>query len=273
MKKILTLLSSLKSDAELLRFSDGLSSKYNSKIDYTYLSNDYEQIAKFTFCASISSNSIYEEFKKSYEHDFLTKLRVVETRFNSNIKNDSAKFVHEEGHVNDIISSIGKFYDSIIIPSNIESNKDYNGLINTVIFETGSPVIIAPETAEFKGFKNILIAWDGSIRASKAVKSSLEILKCAKQVFVVGVNESEKDIASADQLIEYLSPHGVNAKHLGIKKVDFCVGKTLCNEAEKQNCDLIIMGAYNHNRVRQMILGGATKFMLNNSKIATLMQH
>lgn len=272
-KTIHVVVSGSKNEIEALLFSEKIADKLSAKLGCLYPSVEYEQLARYAFGVGRVSTEIYEDFKKSFEYDHLEKLRRAENLFEKNIKYKNSNFIHEVGHINEVVSYYGKYSDLMCVSLGIKEDEEYLNLIQSMIFETNTPIILIPQYIKPKTIGKILIAWDGSIRSSKAVKSSIDILKAAKEVLVVGVNESEKDISSANQLIEYLKCHKIKAKHLGIKKANFSIGKTILEEVEKQGCDLLIMGAYTHNKIRQVILGGVTKYMLAHTKIPVLMQH
>lgn len=273
MKNILFISPYKKTEKNSSHFVSQLAEKYSAKLNCLFLTQDYEQLARFAFGAGSTAN-IYQDIKDNFENESLEKLRKAEDNFKKYVKYKNVDFIHEAGNINDIAAHYGKYNDIICLSSNIEQvEEEYNGLVETCLFESGTPVILIPEEQKELKLNKILIAWDGSIRASKAVKSSVDILKNAKEVLVVGVNESEKDVASATHILSYLKEHGINASHLGVKKAHFSVGQTIMEEAENQKADMIIMGAYTHNKIRQAILGGATKYMLSHPKLPILMQH
>lgn len=278
MTRILTIFSGKEADKNALHYSQKLTQKLNAYNDVFYFSPEFELLSKFSFGAGTHNDKIYDDFKKKFENEYLQNLREAENIYSKTInpQHSNYSFTNESGCLEDILNEISKYYDLLLVQKNIaEINENYTNIIHTLLFQTNTPTLIIPEDTieESTALTRPLIAWDGSIRASKAVKSSLTILSKAEEVLVMGVNETEKDISSASQLLKYLETHKIKAKHLGVHELDFCVGKTVLNEAEKRNCDAIIMGAYSHNRIRQAILGGATKYMLKNANIPILMRH
>jgi nucleotide-binding universal stress UspA family protein len=80
-------------------------------------------------------------------------------------------------------------------------------------------------------------------------------------------------LATASELVSYLSRHDIRAVHQPIEPGHESVGKSLLHHAEKAGADMLAMGAYGHSRLREMILGGATRHVLAESKIPVLMAH
>jgi nucleotide-binding universal stress UspA family protein len=190
-----------------------------------------------------------------------------------NCKLKNLKWISETGKPKEVVSYHGKFSDVVLVPRDIEKDADYEGVINAAIFETGKPVIIYPSNYIYNRLKTIVIGWDGSARVAKSVKSALDIIKMADNIVVLTVDESKKDTSSVKDFKDYLASHEVISTHKNISKIGRCVGDEIMNEAKKQNADMVVMGAYTHNKLQQMVFGGATKFVLANAEIPIFMEH
>jgi nucleotide-binding universal stress UspA family protein len=118
----------------------------------------------------------------------------------------------------------------------------------------------------------IMIAWNGSTQAALAVTAALPLLHLAGQVDVVQAGDIEKSV-SANELGLYLGLHGIKAQNHAIDVGIQDVGATLIAAAERFQSDLIVMGAYGHSRLRERILGGATRGLLKNSPWPIFMMH
>ena len=121
----------------------------------------------------------------------------------------------------------------------------------------------------------MVVAWDFSRPAARAVADALPILEKAKQVRVVTVtNEKIIDTKrSGEELAKYLSRHGVQVVLDNVDAAGQRIGNVLEAYAASRNADLIVMGAYGHSRVRDFILGGATKSMLSRPPIPIFLSH
>ena len=123
--------------------------------------------------------------------------------------------------------------------------------------------------------KKIMVAWDGSKTAAHAVYAAMSILEKAEEVEVVMV-DAEKLHLPGDpgaDLAVYLSRHGVNVSVQKIASTEEGVSDALIKYVEANGNDLVVMGGYGHSRVREFVLGGATRGMLESMPIPCLMAH
>ncbi|UCE31066.1 MAG: universal stress protein [Burkholderiales bacterium] len=151
-------------------------------------------------------------------------------------------------------------------------------LAEDVILTCGRPVLMVPYIGlqEPVG-RRILIAWDASREATRAVTDSLPLLERANKVTVVTVDarpseQGHGDLPGAD-LALFLSRHGINVEAVHVSSGGIGVGETLLNQASDRDGDLIVMGCYAHSRMRELVLGGATRTLLHSMPVPLLMSH
>ncbi|HEY7230474.1 MAG TPA: universal stress protein [Pseudolabrys sp.] len=145
-----------------------------------------------------------------------------------------------------------------------------------VLFESGRPVIFVPfiQTSGVK-VDRIMVCWDGSRAASRAVADAMPFLKKAKLVEIVIVSSrpaKDDELPGAD-LGQHLARHGLN---IGIKRItspDIDVPSTILSYAADSSADMIVMGGYGHSRLRQFVLGGVTRGLLESMTVPVLMSH
>jgi nucleotide-binding universal stress UspA family protein len=145
-----------------------------------------------------------------------------------------------------------------------------------VLFESGRPVIFVPfiQKAALK-LDRILVCWDGSRAATRAIADSLPFLHKAKKieiVIVAGKPGKSDEIAGAD-LGQHLARHGLKVDVKRITSPDIDVSSTVLSYAADSNADMIVMGGYGHSRLREFILGGVTRGILEQMTVPTLMSH
>ena len=151
-------------------------------------------------------------------------------------------------------------------------------LAQTVALSAGRPTLFTP----YAGLgrppgQRVLVAWDGGREASRAVGDALPILARAKHVTVTAIHRDESDRiadeAATSRLADYLHSHGIDAKvdHSSIE--DISVGEWLLSRSADLDIDLIVMGAYAHTRLRELVLGGVTRTMLRSMTVPVLMSH
>lgn len=140
----------------------------------------------------------------------------------------------------------------------------------------GRPVLVVPRYGTFDTVgERVLVAWNGSREATRAVHDALPILKLATTVTVLSI-DPERDtgerLPSADIAL-HLARHGVAAEGMSTLGLDISVGDLLLSRAADLGADLIVMGAYGHSRVREIVLGGATRTILQHMTVPVLMSH
>ena len=149
-------------------------------------------------------------------------------------------------------------------------------LIEAILFEAVAPTLVVPYTGvrEFRTGRAV-IAWDGSAPAARAVRAALPLLQFADQVLVAIVEEARKwsaDAPGAD-IGTHLARHGLSVE---VKRIDNAVGdvaSSLLNFAADEAGDWMVMGAYGHSRMRELLLGGATRGVLASMTVPILMAH
>lgn len=157
---------------------------------------------------------------------------------------------------------------------------DYSGQLNaeSIIFGSGRPTIVLPHNrkkADPLVLDTVIVAWDFSRSAARAVADALPILQRAKRVFIVTVmNEKMIDTKrSGPELAKHLAHHGVDIILDSTDAARRGVGDALETYVESRNGDLLVMGAYGHSRLREFILGGATKSMLERPPAPLFLSH
>jgi len=184
----------------------------------------------------------------------------------------TASFVEESGRQIDVIRHHGRLADLIAVAKpDIDRNIGTNTL-KAALFSTGRPVLMCPETggtvAEELG-QNIVIAWDGSLEASRAVISTLPLLAAAKQVTIVTVTGKPVSVP-ADELRDYLAAQDVSAS-VQIIEAKPNVAQALLDTANKVGADMMILGAYSRNIELERLLGGTTQYIVDHATIPVIM--
>lgn len=145
-----------------------------------------------------------------------------------------------------------------------------------VLFASGRPVIVVPSGHDRPfACDRILVAWDHSRAAARAAADALPLLMMAKQVVVVTVAD-DKNIdtcRSSSELARHFARHGVQVTIEEIPRADNSIDRALLAHAAARDADLIVMGGYGHSRIREFVLGGATRGMLEKTDRAVLLSH
>jgi nucleotide-binding universal stress UspA family protein len=147
-----------------------------------------------------------------------------------------------------------------------------------MILSLGRPVLVIPNVGEYPVIgERIMVAWDGSRFATRAVNDAIPFMSSAKHVSVITVNfecndERQCELPGADICL-HLARHGIKAEAGHISAHDSDEGDALLSQAANQGADLLVMGAYGHARWREIVLGGVTRHMLQHMTIPVLMSH
>lgn len=146
-----------------------------------------------------------------------------------------------------------------------------------VIFGSGRPTLILPESPRSRPFElgTVVVAWDFSRAAARAVADALPLLEKAKKVRIVTVaNDKEFDTKhSAEELAKSLARHGIDVVLDKVDAKDKAIGDVLEAYVAAQRADVLVMGAYGHARWREFILGGATRNLLSKPPLPILFSH
>jgi nucleotide-binding universal stress UspA family protein len=147
-----------------------------------------------------------------------------------------------------------------------------------VVLTAGRPVLVIPAAGRFPTVgRRVLLAWDGSRLAARAVNDALPLLTAARSVIVLSVNPKpggpKTDVLPAAELCGHLSRHGIAAEERTLFADDISVGDLLLSRAADEGIDLIVTGAYGHARWREIVLGGVTRHMLQHMTVPVLMSH
>ena len=152
------------------------------------------------------------------------------------------------------------------------------GLAIKVLMESGRPILLTPYLSTLKTIgKRVLVAWNVRREAVRALNDALPVLEKAERVNVLSINPpsgtmGDGDIPSADICL-HLARHGVRAEAQHVRAEDIDVGNLLLSHATEQGADLIVMGAYGHSRLRDFVLGGATRHILEHMTVPVFLSH
>lgn len=151
-------------------------------------------------------------------------------------------------------------------------------IIEGVLFHSGRPALIAPPN--WKGAsvgKRVIVAWDASREATRALSEADDLLESADAVTVLTVDAKSKMFGHGDQpganIAGHLNRRGLPAEVRNVDSGGRSAAAAILEEATKFNADLIVMGGYAHSRLRELVFGGATRELLRTTTVPLLMAH
>ncbi len=179
-----------------------------------------------------------------------------------------------EADVPNLLVDYARLHDLTIVPTPESHDRMY---AEAVIFGSGKPTLILPETPRKRPFQleTIAVAWDFSRAAARAIADALPLLEKAGKVKVVTiVDEKHMDTKhSAEELAKNLARHEIDVVLERVEAKREPIGSVLKSYCLAHDVDLLVMGAYGHSRLRQFILGGATKSLLSKPPLPILFSH
>jgi nucleotide-binding universal stress UspA family protein len=151
-------------------------------------------------------------------------------------------------------------------------------IVERLIFESGRPILMCPQ--EFSGdlpvsFNDVVIAWDHTAPAARAVADALPILQSAARVRIVTATDdnTNAELASGAALVGHLAEHGIKTTFETVKIDGSSVGKVFEAYVKAKVVDLLVMGAYRHSRLNETMWGGTTKTVIARPPCWVLMSH
>ncbi|MBR0764476.1 universal stress protein [Bradyrhizobium japonicum] len=173
-----------------------------------------------------------------------------------------------------VLGDYARLRDLAIVPVPESYDQWY---AEAVIFGSGRPTLVLPEASATKEFElnRVLVAWDFSRAAARAVSDAIPLLEKAREVCILTVT-NEKTISSrrsSSELAKNLSKHGIDVVVEEVDAAGRAIGNVFAEVVASRRADLLVMGAYGHSRLREFVLGGATRSILTKPPIPVLLSH
>ena len=169
-----------------------------------------------------------------------------------------------------------RFDLSVVTQARPESDGPESLIAEQALFDSGRPVLVVPyiQTAPFKADR-VLLCWDGSRTAARAAADALPFLTRAKaiEIFIVETGKLKSDEIPGADIAGHLARHDLNVSVERTVAGDIDVASVILSHAADVGADMLVMGGYGHSRLREFILGGATRDILKSMTVPTLMSH
>ena len=173
-----------------------------------------------------------------------------------------------------VVGSYGRVFDIIVLARPGDEWQSPSMItLESALFESGRPVLIAPPTSPRSLGTNILVAWNNSTEQARTMADAMPFLRLAERITICTVEGATVAGPSGEQMARSLKMNGIAAEPITLKPGKRNAGETLLAKADELGCDLIVKGAYTQSRLRQMIFGGTTRHILANAKLPVLMAH
>jgi len=189
---------------------------------------------------------------------------------------DRGDWVADEGDATEVTALHARYTDLTVVGQQSPSGATdaYTGFADELVLQSGRPILVIPHIGVERPIgKHIVIAWNASRESARAVADAMPLLEKSDAVEIMAVDpKGIGDIPGAD-IAQHLARHGINveATHSVANQID--AGDVLLNYVSDCGADLLVMGAYGHSRMREIVLGGVTRHMLEHMITPVLMSH
>ncbi len=274
LKNILIHLDTSKSCASRLKTAMALAKKHEAHLTGLYVVT-HPEIPPFVQ-AGISADIIDAQIAAGIEDGQKIIDDFEEKAGDENLKFESRLV---EGTIADSLTDHGRYFDLLVVGQydpDDDGVHSIDDMPDRLIMSAGRPVLVVPYAGEYPVIgDNIIVSWDASRQATRAVNDSMSILEAASTVDVLSINPGDKKLGDAPgaDICLHVARHGVNATAQHITTTDMDPADMLLSRAADSSADLIIMGAYGHARWREIALGGFTRHMLAHMTVPVLMSN
>lgn len=169
----------------------------------------------------------------------------------------------------------GARYHDLSLVALCADDRSMEATAEALIFGSGRPTLLVPQDAPPSRYQHVLVAWDGSRVATRAVADAREFLRLAKTVTIVSVTDEKalSEEGPGRNLAGHLRRHGIEATVSELRSHARQIGSVLQDHALEIGADMMVMGAFGHSRMRDFVMGGATKGILQDLRLPVLLSH
>lgn len=183
-----------------------------------------------------------------------------------------------EGDPDDIVATQGRAADLVVIGQAIPDRDLPAPNPGALLFTVGRPLLIVPYAGRFETVGHrVLVAWNGGREVARAVGDAMPFLERAARVVVLSANTSPGSRVAEDEpgadIARHLSHHGCRVVATRASSDEVDAASLILNAVTDENCDLVVMGGYGHSRLRELVLGGVTRYMLQHMTVPVLISH
>ncbi|HYD31418.1 MAG TPA: universal stress protein [Azospirillaceae bacterium] len=186
----------------------------------------------------------------------------------------SARWCEVTGREDEVVSHEGRLRDLLVF-SHVAMDRDSPAYVTveTALLGAARPLLLSPAKMPTSIGTTVVVAWNGGLESTRAVVGALPFLRHAETVHILTAETAVTEASTAERLAEYLAWQDIPARIATIKPGAEAVGAALLARAGDLGADLVVMGGYGHSRMREMILGGVTRYVFSHAGLPVLMAH
>ncbi len=214
--------------------------------------------------AEQENNKFAEETKAWFSHYFSSR----------GLDDSQWRWVEKLGFYSEVLGASARVADLSIVPQPTDhAPDDVNSFLVEALYQSGKAALMVPTGYHAQSLNNIMIAWNGTMECARAVTAALPLLARAQSVKVVSVEEVGGHRPDLEEIENYLKDHDVDAHCQRVHLSEDDVARQIIHECEQASANMLVMGAYSHNRLKEYILGGVTRSLINDITIPVLFYH
>lgn len=194
----------------------------------------------------------------------------------ANVRFSTHVFSEPMAQLEQRIGVLARIHDIVVAERPHDEAPFAGDLAQALLMQSGRPVLFVPPTwNRGAGIGRIMVAWDGSATAARAVAAAMPLIETAQQVEIVSVTGAKEigEEAPGAELAPMLARHGPKVSVVELPTGDDGEAKPILDHADLTRADLIVMGGYFHSRLRQVVFGGVTRTVLKTANVPVLMAH
>lgn len=284
-KVILAPLFGVPSDTAALATALAVARKFSAHIDVMHIRADPRTM--IPYIGEGMSGALIEEMIASAEQQADERAKRVHATFDdwqaksglatgdSATDGPNCAWIEDTGRPDLCVARRGRVSDVVIIARAQGENAvtTITETLEAALMDSGAPLLVAPAGAPATVGGHVAVAWNGGLEAARAVTAAMPFLKGAEDVTILTVGAPCPPEATPEALAGYLASHGVKASIRNPEAGGESMSAALLAAAGEANADLMVMGAYTHSRLRELVFGGVTYEVLSAADIPVLMAH
>lgn len=186
----------------------------------------------------------------------------------------TASWTDETGQMASAYSLAARVAD-LVITALPDTKEDYLelGVFEELLFQSGAPVLALPRAGLDAVPRRPLVAWDGSLQASRVIRAAMPLLLHSEETTLLTIGETDTGTPGLEPAKQWLERAGVNVASRTVDWPGGPVAERILNQSDATNSDIVVMGGYSHSRLRESMFGGVTSHMLRHAEQPLFMVH
>lgn len=226
------------------------------------------------FYVPAASLDVMEQHERETEANVKEKFSALIEQVDPTLRTD---FLAVRGFPNDALAEYARTYDLIVVgqPTGEAGSQYFEPNPDVIALQSGRPVLVAPRGSDQMLLsRDAVVAWDGRRAAARALSDAMGILEGEDKVTVLHVGRDDAAVrAPGRDVMQYLSRHGIHANLSVQPPGSLPISDIILNACAESGAGLLVMGAYEHSRFSEMLLGGVTREVVQRAHVPILMSH